>query len=343
MPSTIDHTAFPFIIDRIILHAELDALLVLRATCQQLRDYITTLVFSHVRLCDNGQLFGSGPKIFSIFPLWDTASSPRYYLDLETRLPLIAHPVKVLDIDDSGMAYPTGGDDHLPLAVMSRFTNVTTLRRTSWPSVELVCHAPFGAPVHTVVDDINTQDNFIRVGYRIPCIPGSKRHIIHLRWDQDSNQHYKFDVGIDKVPELEEFVIVLWPYSSGAQESSEAKISEEVWSILHSLRPLAAHGRSIIVVGLEAVRRDQIDGFYSAREVIDPIPDPFVFHLSLAWLSESDGIEKLNRMLECVTRLSLTEWHDTLPDADKTLLGWPPMFSSYRNEVRGPLQWDVQG
>ncbi|WOO81793.1 uncharacterized protein LOC62_04G005314 [Vanrija pseudolonga] len=337
MPSTIDHTAFPFIIDRIILHAELDALLVIRATSKELRDYIDAIVFSHVRLRDGPPGGYRGPpKRFALFPPRSTprtALSARHSLQCKTRLPFIAHAVKVLDIHDAGFSYVGGGDRDLPPALMSAFTNVTTLRRLNWASVELKCHAPFGAPVHTVVDDLNTGDHDICTEYHIQCIPGAKRHVAHLRWDQDLNQYCDLDVDVNKVPELEEFVLVLWPHSSGARHGMRGQISQELYTLLHSLLPLAQRGGSIVVVGLEGVQEDQIDPLYSSLSNMDDLrkiqPDPFLLGLFFVWTDYMGN--DMTKLYKSITRLTLKQWHDTLSESEKTLIGCRPMLTSYRN------------
>ncbi|WOO81795.1 uncharacterized protein LOC62_04G005316 [Vanrija pseudolonga] len=186
MPATIDHTAYPYLIDLIIDNSHVDALLKLRATSKSFRDRLTTLLYTHV-LVGNG--YTNDPFSDNLLVLKRPSSRPLIYRELgdvysPPYLPFLRDPVQILDRELTGF-YTPRPEDSYPFDKIRGFTNVTTVRRLGAHTLSTIGDFPFGAPGIRCVDYLTTEGLVHNEPYSINFIPAVAVYILHLQWDPD--------------------------------------------------------------------------------------------------------------------------------------------------------------
>ncbi|KAL1412297.1 hypothetical protein Q8F55_000041 [Vanrija albida] len=193
-PVTIDYAGYPHIIDLILEHADRKTKLAFSATCK----------FHRLRLVEHGalNLNPNGPRI-----------------------PWIPRLVKVLDLEDWSADVE---DFDTALVRRGAFWMVQTIRRafTTTPFGQQLMKRHFSlATVATVVDYIDLDR---APGGSINLGSCGKHHVLHLRWDEESErsaafpayrfgeQHALHERRFPCEPYLGyAFTVILWPRSTG--------------------------------------------------------------------------------------------------------------------------------
>ncbi|WOO81794.1 uncharacterized protein LOC62_04G005315 [Vanrija pseudolonga] len=366
MPVTIDHTAYPYIMDLIIDNSDVDALLKLRATCKLFCKRITTLLFTHVSLVEqsmyedkdssnddedtsnddqgtsnddqgtrnydedtsnddedtsnddedtsnDGTPPSKQPRLVLLPPLFFLSGNGiNDAIDdvwPPPSLPFFPDPVQVLDIDLRCLWHDQQGS-HDALNKLSRFTNVTTVRRFGARTASIIGDIPFGVPRMKCVDYLDTEGLSVDKSYHIGCIPGVASHVIHLQWRPGCLTN--IDFLLKRTGDLQDVTLVLWPSYHFKDENVEPAPSCELWSILESLESAIQRGVSLTIVGADKLEYitdkpledDEADhGWMSPQE---KLLQNLLFKLSSVWdaIPEED-IDATMAHVKCVT---MPEW-----------------------------------
>ncbi|KAL1412302.1 hypothetical protein Q8F55_000046 [Vanrija albida] len=307
--TAIDHTAYPYLIDLILESCSLRTLITLRATCRSFRDRINAGLVDHAVLlapatpANDASLhipstvnpFKAGaPCIFSL-----PEHSPR---QLATR---------TLDI----LSDPPGAD-RVPEALQSQFTAITTLRRFG-PKAMTRPYSALPGPVDTVVDCVQCGPK--RAGAHIHLVPGVRRHIIHVLWDEANL------VGITPPSDthtppagLEQLTLVLWPFET----TRRIRPCNITW-LVTALNSFTRFGAQFTIVGLEKVHPSQVlernVGLLNERGDVATLAE---------WLDAHHQDAYAGTALQ-IPHLTLDEWRDSLSDEERDVL-CPPGLGNCR-------------
>lgn len=332
MPLTIDHTAYPYIIDLIVDNSDVDALLRLGATSKAFHARTTALLYAHVLLAD--QCIYGGEPVTAESRL--TIMPPPHYMSAHKInfadddkfpphfLPFVPQAVKVLTVDITAFQYDDltigGGFDKL-----REFTNVTAVRRFGRNTVEWIGEVPFGAPDMLCIDYLLSDGDYPNKPYCIKCISGVTDHIVHLEWcpGNDFNVEYYFD----NTQSLERVTFVLWPTGLHDNDHPVRPPCPELWDPIQSLDDFMQRGGQLTIVGTDKLRLWQITD--------DPIPDDDLDHclldpaekllrnflqkISLVWIHITD--EEIDEVMNRVQCLTLQEWQSPLSPSEFKLFG----------------------
>lgn len=310
MPVTIDHRAYPDIIDLIVQYAPPAALLALRGASKEYLHRINRLA-EHAALEKTGSALNpdSTAVAYGSGLAYSCLSSPG------RRVPRLPGAAKVLDL-----VLPTEYYEHFELA---RFNDVHTLRRIrgAW---DLDTLESFPS-VRTVVDFIDFLPDYCPPqAVRIP--PGTSHYVAHVRYDQPEagdlfavcNEHVR-NLDVD---------IVLWPRApadgDGKPPSPPLRLINltinrilEYWT--------GATTVTITVVGLDAIAAQKRD--YSPDDLFEEMLEVARSrHLDWSdhWLFNSQLTDIVRRSIRFKT---LEEWWEGL-GARKEVEGvWPSIYA----------------
>lgn len=167
MPTTINHTAYPLLIDTIIDFAPISSLLALRRTSKAFCARIDRRLFRHAALIQpEGHAW-----MYIVFPTVDS-TRPRHLFSL----PFACQAIEILDVDRENFPLvPTAYHSANPLETL---VNLKVVRRIGWSrrSARLRHQADLDTVVDYIdVDDV-TDDEFT-----LHLLPGQRRHVAHLR------------------------------------------------------------------------------------------------------------------------------------------------------------------
>ncbi|WOO81717.1 uncharacterized protein LOC62_04G005237 [Vanrija pseudolonga] len=205
--ATIDHTAFPYIIDMIVDFADIPALLKFRGLSCAYRDRIDRLVFQHVAITG---LHQNGPPNYDQFLVClPPTTSHLTPLKRGQTLPRVQKAVRVADIEYvplRGTAWP------IPQRPPSH-RGVHTIRRKGRFVTE--DGSNYFRKATTTIDilDLATE---IHLRYRrrasVIHLPfHTRRYTLHLKWDESSSPWLWRPVEFKSTRMIEEFVFVLHP------------------------------------------------------------------------------------------------------------------------------------
>lgn len=309
MSVSLDHQSYPHIIDSILHHCSLEALNVLRAAGRPLRDRISELFLQHVAIRSPSNA------------LFKPTSGAGYPMPV----PFLPSVVKTLDI--------LNGDwrGHLPPPdVLDRYTSLTILRRCGAKPVQYELPS-FGAPVHTVVDHISTRSFATRAApLEVTAVPGARRHVLHVSWDEYAN--VRLFINIDCLLTLEQFYLVLWPYSTSPGSNKHITEAAEIWGTIRSLNRFIRGGGTLTIVGLEDVHPRQVSS--SASSTASRLQNP---QLLMGALGNNDffsswsypSLDVLRAGIVCLTR---QQWYDAMSDEDRHFVWREPGEAHHPNE-----------
>ncbi|KAL1412301.1 hypothetical protein Q8F55_000045 [Vanrija albida] len=297
MPTTIDHTAYPYLIDIIIEFASVPAQLKLRQTSRSFRERIDARRCKHVVLLSiKGTADGwlHAPSASNPFE----ADGERLLRVHGFPLGLSAPAARTLDL--------VGRPQHAhepPYVLLSQFSTITTFRRfgeaVRRPYPELSGH------VHTLVDC--TQ------GGEIALVRGVRRYILHSLWDEAAPyaQIWFPPPGRDKVSlgGVEEITLVLWPFKSTSVERRRL-IDDLLWM----LRERAGCPSRFTVVGLEKVHPSQVK--YGSQ-------------LETAQRGDVRALADALDGYDSRPYLTLEQWQESLSDEERDIL-CPPGLGNCR-------------
>ncbi|WOO81828.1 uncharacterized protein LOC62_04G005346 [Vanrija pseudolonga] len=238
---TLDHTAYPDILDRIIDLSPPEALASLRLASRYCRDRATAALLSHAVL---------EPRwLEAAVPPWhsDDASSWPYLFSLKGRwLPYLPHLVRTLDVRS---------DNHPSEELSGEFTSLDTLRRMRGAYADPYddfgdprgfTYPPFFQPsAATVVDFVEAPFGYTP-GLDI-AVHASERYILHvdlIRTDEESH-----GLSIRNALQTPNFTLVLWARDREPLEFPRYILFE---ALFHFTRDLDAETPlCFTVVGLE--------------------------------------------------------------------------------------------
>ncbi|KAL1412296.1 hypothetical protein Q8F55_000040 [Vanrija albida] len=202
MPVTIDHSAYPDIVDRILHHADTRTQLAFSATCRAQRKRVQ---HAAVQL-QHRRLLLTSPHL--------SQSDP----------PLDPRLVTVADL----------GEKVLTIASREGVTPAQRLRLWRFQQLHTVRRAPLSTPpafdaieklllsdAHTVVDYINIDSlpPWHYRGFNLESCTG--RHILHIRWRDDKpTPARRLDYHFVGQTVATEYVVVLWSQCSSSGASS---------------------------------------------------------------------------------------------------------------------------
>ncbi|WOO81811.1 uncharacterized protein LOC62_04G005330 [Vanrija pseudolonga] len=194
---SLDHTAYPALIDTIISHAGVPALAALRATSKAFKSRIDAYLLAHAELY-YFPVTRTAPELRHAVPgLTLPLNTPIPVLSELPRLPFAPEAVTTLDVV-------------LPLsvrrAIATAYSSLHTLRRLQCPLQE--DEDDGFRPSHTLVDFVT-----LPVGHLAWCQlpPGVKRYIAHLKYDEyQGHGDYGTEIS-EQVVSVREVVFVLCP------------------------------------------------------------------------------------------------------------------------------------
>lgn len=240
--TTIDHTAYPYIMDMVISECSTLALLRFRATCRRLRDRADSILLKH-----------------AVLTLDDTARPPKIRLSTPEgeRLPLRPELVRVLDI-------PCLWDGEALVPHLKRFTAVHTLRRSgraaNLPSACL-------PSVRTTIDSQSTQDPNIYHSAHVPH--STTRYVYHHRMDSPhmpaTHMHSSgLHAGV------RDCVMVYHPPPAEVRRCPPRRQLQRFLSLLLTCDDMLEAGGSLTIVGTEAVLTPMPDGLHGVMAAVVP-------------------------------------------------------------------------
>ncbi|WOO81800.1 uncharacterized protein LOC62_04G005321 [Vanrija pseudolonga] len=289
---TIDHTAYPAIMDDIIAYAPMQALFKLRLTSKAFRARVDALVGRHVLL---GPLTVTGttlllPKIYRFNPgpsSWAVPANPSV--------------VRVLDVDFGTL------DDPALSIVLSQFTGVTTVRRFSLPYTENEELFELPPSARTVVDYLPLSINTY-----VPVSSG-RRHILHVGLCPTVGPNGPAtDAAVDD--NVEDVVVVLsmdmMPPGLAVPEITFQCLCDTLYG------PLISFTQQVTVVGLELL---------APAAQTDPAPHPSMQRTYRLIKRFLDGWCEFFRPGAINLRyLTTEEWWAELDEGETSLVGvWP--------------------
>lgn len=304
MPTTLDHTAHPYVIDLIIASTTLQTQLAIRTTCRTLRDRVDTLLASHV----------------VVVPI-ERTNDARLYRPSHTN-PFTVGPAILRVPGTSCLRFPPGvgstldilseppGVDLVPGIVLSQFSRVTTVRRFGSAAIT----RPFSAleQVHTIVDCIQhgREDEPPEIRY----LANVKRHVIHFLWDEGGPSSLHRPRNVEDVA-LDELFLVLWPFSG------DRLIPSALYWVVSGLAALRS--AKLTIVGLEKVQPAQVLASNSELRDISERGDMDLLAdvLGGIWRGRTDATPP--------TYYTLEEWRASLAETERDIL-CPPGLGDCR-------------
>lgn len=250
----IDHTSFPYIIDLIISHADLDGMLKWRRTSYSLRARVDRILFSHVTLDPHRPWSDDQDHVISLGP-GSTSHSPGVHA--HKSLPFAPEAVQIIDVRHK----PDGKFSDYGL---DRLTSVHTIRRKALIVALIGTNQVPSA--RTAVDffDIHNIPNYIRrrradkTNIWLPV--RLKRYCLHVEWYQDVARELGTIVDFKSTRNIREWVLILHPTSFGGDAHFYPSYPPFLGSIItHMVKVLDRKG-SITIVGAEEVNPAQFGG-----------------------------------------------------------------------------------
>lgn len=314
----LDHTSYPSIITTILSHADVPTLVAFSSTSRSYRTSITAQLLHHVTLrAEDGQAsFRAGDG---------------------TRVPYLPGLVHILDLDGDSFAPaipPAPGITTLPRPLRDALTALRLVRRRGTATQDVNDPYKFES-VPAVVDFLDLDDNvqITAVGdYDLGlCL---ERHVLHLRWDDDSpvdddDGRLIHDTGfMFHQQEAFDYVLVVGGHTSSRRPPTLVSALEVLRIVLSglgesSLEPDAE--MRITIVGLEST--DMV--LPHPVGVPDDLDVPERWKQAAAYLEtavgsihdyeyEEPSSELFRRM---VRYLTLEEWRARLSEEERELMG----------------------
>lgn len=283
--TSIDHTAYPSIIDRIIAHASTQALFKLRLASTTVRTRVDAVLGRHALLGEASRglylptqyRFNPGPTS------WGLTTPPRL--------------VRVLDVGHEILSTPDANE------MLSPFTAVTTFRRFGHQHAHNAPTPRLPTLPQTVVDFIPLLEyNPSDPPPLITLTPGA-RNIVHVRLD---HQHAR-SFSVAPHEGLERVHLVLWP-SAVTDDAETGHMYRGIVVILVYVL-LGAYPRELVVVGFERIY------------ALAPMPGPGASSPHANLVARLDQIRPSLPKPVDVKFVSVEEWWDELDAGEKDLVG----------------------
>ncbi|WOO81816.1 uncharacterized protein LOC62_04G005334 [Vanrija pseudolonga] len=288
---TLNHTAYPYIIDTIVANCSFDALLALRRTSKTFLARCNAILLDHAKFnTRDGPSFPSGHDdelnmlLSARFPGRRVPPAPQY--------------IRTLDLVGHGLIWLT-----TPVG----FTKLETLRRMqgAWRTDGF-------SPSTAVVDflDFSTMPHFCR-HIHIPA--GPIRSVIHFRYNLNFlRQKYVFPT-VKNNGTVEDVTIVLWPTQASAQP--KGFLVSLILSLVKGWDMTAVKG-AITLVGM-----DREDGGGMAAANLWDMVEQVSSHPRFSTMTGGHLVSDANRP---TTRfLTREEWWTELGDRKAVEGEWP--------------------
>lgn len=295
----IDHTAYPYIMDKIITHSGVNALLALRGTSKAFQARCNRLLFHHVviDLCDEDKrsptpLEHGDPIDERVATAVTSRSRPG-----GGTLPPLYGKVRILD-------HVT--EHRPPQPVARRFTQLHALRRTNrawalpgpsilYPSDSVIAY------IDMRTDDVHRYDSLNVV--KIPL--KTERAIMHFRYDPADRSQTHFPISVNnEFVMVHNFTFVLWPTTTS--DAPPKFVGAAIRSALAKdrLHPLL----SVTIVLPQALGSADMDAWFAS--IVRPDDDNY-YHL------EEAEIRPATRFL------TIDEWWAELGETKNVEGVWP--------------------
>lgn len=321
---SLDHTAYPALIDTIISHAGVEALAALRATSRTFKSLIDTHLLAHAELY--------------YFPVTRTAPELRHAvpgltLPVNTSIPVSSSLPRLPFAPD----VVTTLDIVLPLSVpqttVAAYTSLHTLRRLQCPLQE---EEDDGfRPSATLVDFVT-----LPVGHLAWCQlpPGVERYVAHLKYDEYQGRgDYGTEVS-EQVVDVREVVFVLCPTRTVDEPPGPMEWLFQVIQNTILDCDMDGEGFSVTLVGAERAFEPPEGEDASTAAHFDAIKA--LLRAYITRTLEADGSESVSDFADdvlCALRLvTLDQWWDELGDRREIEGVWmdPRGHVSGRSESR---------
>ncbi|KAL1412298.1 hypothetical protein Q8F55_000042 [Vanrija albida] len=247
MPTTINHTSYPYILDHIIEYAPLGSLLKLQSTSKAFRERVQArvdgILSRHVIFLRTD----GGFALRSFIPGADDTTAHSWSIRPSA--------VKILDVDVRNTT-----PQELAQVEGDAFRSLHTLRRFNWPPSSMF--NPFtipSVPLHTVVDFVDLSAHPVLANSKPLVDSRVDRHIVHLRWNDKELNRGRLGV-LGALPSVREFALVLWPFSTPDaphQQEPRPRVEIDICTLFGKLK-LSPERPHITIVGLEHVDPNQI-------------------------------------------------------------------------------------
>ncbi|WOO81789.1 uncharacterized protein LOC62_04G005310 [Vanrija pseudolonga] len=240
MPTTINHTAYPLLIDTVIDLAPIGSLLALRRTSKAFCTRIDKRLFKHATLVQpEGHAW-----MYVVFPSVP-ATAPCHLYDL----PFACQAIEVLDVDRTN--FPLVPIAYHSINPLETLVNLKTVRRIGWdrrPS--RLRHA---GNLDTIVDYVDLDEATEEIVFHL--VPGQERHIAHIHCTTDELPTIEVSMGLvgPATARLREFAIVIWSPADEPPPDSDMGDEPFLWELVHELVPFLMSGGVLKIVGLETV------------------------------------------------------------------------------------------
>lgn len=302
MAVTIDHTAFPDIIDLILKHSPPSLLLAFRGASKEYRDRIDKDV-NHVVL----QRTLPTRRIPGI-TIFRRPTGEGWTVKHSSKTLFLPSAVSTLDLQDG-----TSGNFGISLSLASKFTSMTTLRRFGYKALGVGFNNRGPRLVQTVVDHILVNDIHWSQSFCRGPVRAAKRYILHLAWRRPDFEPFMWWRGDNAFPDLEHFTLVAWPLNHPARERDSWTIfpgNVGVEKILRRMTQFGTRGGRVTFAGLDELRCSGVPVLKSQYKSL----------IERGWAGHYTPAE-VDDVCSRIEFLSYTEWLNTLSDADKELVG----------------------
>lgn len=352
---TIDHAIHPQIIERILSHAPIEALIHFRATSRAYHQRISPSLLAHVVLVRNPtrQAFGF-------------AVPPEAARDGGHSLPYAPHHVRAVQILHPDVS-PEAIHDLAPsLDTLVRVGTIGPLRK-----MDLVNDAL--EHVHTTVDYIDAGLILERWRDTLLVPPNTRRHVVHIAWNvsvwselaKELSIVPKYTTTLDgkQLSNLREIVVVLWPRGMPTDDDpayapaiippshrnnvGPSRLMPMFWLLSRSLGKAILSGASVTVVGLERCPPCQIGGDESTqleRPSKDVCFAAFAGGIEAEWAECGVAPWRADACMRNLRMVTLDEWHAELGDRREVEGEWRPLprewcIKHWGRDVDGDKCW----
>lgn len=326
-PVTIDHTAFPYLIDMIVGYADMGALVALRTTSSAFRRRVDGILLKHVVITYKSPSVTVGTQPAMTPPNIAFKTPPGSLLTVGARhLPLAPQFVQVADIQYC----PYRGETMSP--AVADFKSVHTIRR----SARMVSQRGTNYFKHatTVVDFFNmSQELYYRqskTGKSIIYLPHkTKRYVLHVKWREDAQSYYFPDVDFKSVRNIKEWVLVFHPHQSCHVNPHAVIPFTLLATIAEITKVMVTNKAAAIIVGAESIHPVQLgkNDHDLPREASTNILRTHINIALTAHIVVNGGPAPPTINIKFLT---YAEWLSSMDDATKNIEGvWPVDDSGY--------------